>query len=633
MITENIVGKRYELISKIGKGGMGTVYKAIDKNFNNMTIALKVLNDEFIGKHGKESPKLISQDTAFNRQDATICIDNEVSTVKQPVKKIATAMLVNEAAIAARINHPNVVRVYNTDESSGRPYIAMELIDGESFAEKLRKKGKLSLDEVIEYSIQICRGLRCAHVNNVVHRDLKPSNLMLAKDNIVKITDLGISRFITDGYLESQSNCTGTLTYMSPQQLLNQEVDARCDIYSFGIILYEFLTGRPPFHSGDIIHQHLNIVPKPLSQFVKEIPKEIENIVMKCLQKNPDDRFQNCDELIQSFVSYIKQSGQKDTSKTSSSSKHNSAKQSQKKFYSGIGVCMFILLVVIASVLSKKYWNKSLEPSINNTQTIASMENLRYNNWVGFDKTQESSAFLYEKAKVHFDFLEIVKSQMFINYINSLSTKRHKVAKNIINSGEPDEVSNLLTEYKEQLNAQILYISMITEMIESYGNLNLKDSVDRRIHEWLEALHQDVHIIDWNIQKTDSGEFLVDYTISGDAYEQKFFFKVNPKMNTINTVWNLGKEEFPQDTAIKMVQESFILDSQNKTKTKYLITKKSNFPKEKYDIIGWTVKKIDGQNFNVSYTYQKDFEEFGWFFKVNIDTSLIKRELALRRPL
>ncbi len=447
MLEENFLLERFECINKTGAGAMGSVYKAVDKNFNNMVVALKVLNDEFFTDANRGSPDSSNRLTAAISHDATIPLTKKTSPVdKQIDLKTATTMLAKEAAAAARINHPNVVRIYNTDEIAGKQYISMEFIDGEDFAEILSKKGKLSLDETLKYGIQVCRGLRAAHINNIVHRDIKPSNLMLTKDNVVKITDLGIAKLFEEINIGPQLNTVGTLSYMSPQQLLGQKADARCDIYSFGIVLYEFLTGHPPFRTGDIIHQHLNILPKSPSRFVKDIPKEVENLVLKCLQKNPDDRYQNIDELLKDFVRCIKPSKVKDTSENSTSSK-----QSKRKLHTAIGVGTFILVIIIASVLFKKVWNKSPEQSMNDTLAIASMENLQYNNWTGFNKRVKNAAFVQKITKIHPDFLGIAYSQIFINYINNLPSQKHKTARQIADSGSAEEVSRLLTDFKEQM--------------------------------------------------------------------------------------------------------------------------------------------------------------------------------------
>ncbi|MCP4269484.1 MAG: serine/threonine protein kinase [Candidatus Brocadiaceae bacterium] len=377
-MEENFRLGRFECISKSGSGAMGNVYKAIDRNFGDMVVALKVLNAQsFVDAH-IEPPVSSDKMTASISLDATIPLSHKTTPANKQINlEIATTMLAKEAAAAARINHPNVVRIYNTDEISGKQYISMEYIDGEDFAKILSKKGKLSLNETLKYGIQICRGLRAAHVNNIVHRDIKPSNLMLTKDDVVKITDLGIAKFFEDINTGPHVITIGTLTYMSPQQLLGQKADARCDIYSFGIVLYELLTGHPPFRTGDIIHQHLNILPKPSSQFVNDLPKEIDDLILKCLQKNPDDRYQNIDELLKDFVRCTKPSKVKNTSKYSTSSK-----QSQRKLHTAIEISAFVLIIIIimAFVLSKKDWNKNHEQPHNGTHAIENVENLQNNN-------------------------------------------------------------------------------------------------------------------------------------------------------------------------------------------------------------------------------------------------------------
>ncbi len=318
------LGSRFEIVDILGRGGMGVVYKAVDRNFNNMIIALKVLPDELV---------------------------RDINETRIDESKSAATSLIKEAATAARLNHPNIVRVFNSDEIAGKQYISMEFIEGHNFAQILNKKSKLSMKEFVNYSIQICKALGYAHANNVIHRDIKPSNFMLTKEDIVKITDFGIAQIAESTTKVTKSATTGTLVYMSPQQLLGQKIDIRSDIYSLGILFYEFLTGKPPFISGDTTYQHINVSPKPPSNVAKGIPEEINTIVMKCIQKEPGNRYQTCEEILVSIINAVNKSEIEDLKQISSTFKLTLPKKSQKQLFKFIGIGMLALIAIITSIL------------------------------------------------------------------------------------------------------------------------------------------------------------------------------------------------------------------------------------------------------------------------------------------
>ena len=253
---------RYEILSKIGTGGMSDVYKAIDHTLNRF-VALKVLKNEF------------AENSAF-------------------VTKFRA-----EAQAAAGLIHPNIVNVYDVGNEEGLYFIVMELVEGITLKHYIEKKLRLSVKESISIAIQVSMGLECAHRANIIHRDVKPQNIMISKEGKVKVTDFGIARAATSDTITS--NVMGSVHYTSPEQARGGYSDEKSDIYSLGVVLFEMLTGRVPF-DGDttvsIAIQHIqDTVPSPRN-FVNDIPKSVEQIIFKCCEKSPDRRYMSMTELI-----------------------------------------------------------------------------------------------------------------------------------------------------------------------------------------------------------------------------------------------------------------------------------------------------------------------------------------------
>ncbi len=257
-----MIGDRYEILEKIGTGGMSDVYRAKDHKLNR-PVAVKVLKQEFSEN------------------------DNFVSKFRV------------EAQAAAGLMHPNIVNVYDVGDENGIHYIVMELVDGITLKRYIEKKSRLSVKEAVSIAIQVAMGLEAAHNNHIIHRDIKPQNIIISKEGKVKVTDFGIAKAATSNTITS--NVMGSVHYTSPEQARGGYSDAKSDVYSLGITLFEMLTGRLPFN-GDttvaIAIKHIQEdLPSP-AEFSDEIPISVEKIVMKCCQKSPDRRYQSAAELI-----------------------------------------------------------------------------------------------------------------------------------------------------------------------------------------------------------------------------------------------------------------------------------------------------------------------------------------------
>ncbi len=257
-----MIGDRYEILEKIGTGGMSDVYRAKDHKLNR-PVAVKVLKQEFSEN------------------------DNFVSKFRV------------EAQAAAGLMHPNIVNVYDVGDENGIHYIVMELVDGITLKRYIEKKSRLTVKEAVSIAIQVAMGLEAAHNNHIIHRDIKPQNIIISKEGKVKVTDFGIAKAATSNTITS--NVMGSVHYTSPEQARGGYSDAKSDIYSLGITLFEMLTGRLPFNGDTTVaiaikHIQENL-PSP-AEFNDEIPISVEKIVMKCCQKSPDRRYQNAVELI-----------------------------------------------------------------------------------------------------------------------------------------------------------------------------------------------------------------------------------------------------------------------------------------------------------------------------------------------
>ena len=257
-----MIGGRYEILEKIGNGGMSDVYKAKCHKLNRY-VAIKVLKQEF------------SENANF-------------------VSKFRI-----EAQAAAGLMHPNIVNVYDVGEENGIYYIVMELVEGITLKKYIEKKARLSYKEAVSIAIQVSMGIEAAHRNHIIHRDIKPQNIIISRDGKVKVTDFGIAKAATSNTITS--NVMGSVHYTSPEQARGGYSDEKSDIYSLGITLFEMLTGRLPF-TGETtvaiaIKQIQDEMPSP-REYVPEVPYSVEQIVLKCCQKSPDRRYQNVADLI-----------------------------------------------------------------------------------------------------------------------------------------------------------------------------------------------------------------------------------------------------------------------------------------------------------------------------------------------
>lgn len=262
-MIEKMLGGRYEILEEVGMGGMAHVYKA-RCHLLNRTVAIKMLRNDLEG--GEEFIQ------RFNR----------------------------EAQSAAGLAHPNIVSIYDVGEDNGNHYIVMEYMEGITLKEYIKQKGKLDSHEAAYIASEICSALEAAHDKNIVHRDIKPHNIMITTDNRVKVTDFGIARASNNATMHAGDSILGSVHYISPEQARGGYVDGKSDIYSLGIVFYEMLTGHVPFESDSpiaVAMKHLEEKPVPPTELEPNIPKEIEDIVLKAMYKETRNRYQTVSEM------------------------------------------------------------------------------------------------------------------------------------------------------------------------------------------------------------------------------------------------------------------------------------------------------------------------------------------------
>ncbi len=252
-----MLDNRYEILEVIGTGGMAVVYKAKCHRLNRY-VAIKVLKDEY------------AQDEEFRQR------------------------FHDESQSVAMLSHPNIVAVYDVSRSGNIDYIVMELIEGITLKEYLARRGPLSWQEVTFFSMQIAKALDHAHSRGIIHRDIKPQNIMLLRDGTVKVADFGIARHMAQQKTDNISEAIGSVHYVSPEQARGSHIDNRADLYSFGVVMYEMLTGRLPFEGDSAISvavQHINSIPLPPSDYVPDIPPALEAITMKAMSPSLTRRY------------------------------------------------------------------------------------------------------------------------------------------------------------------------------------------------------------------------------------------------------------------------------------------------------------------------------------------------------
>lgn len=267
-----VLGNRYEILEKIGSGGMATVYKAKCRVLNRY-VAVKILKDEF------------ANDAEF-------------------IKRFQI-----EAQSAASLSHPNIVSIFDVGNDNGMHYIVMELIEGKTLKEIINEKGRLPWRDAVKIAAQIASGLSQAHKNHIIHRDIKPHNIIITKDGVAKVTDFGIAKAVSNSTINAFGSTIGSVHYFSPEHARGGYTDEKSDIYSLGVVLYEMCTGKLPFDAEtpvSVAIKHLQETPKEPIELNSEIPVGLNEIIMKAMQKEASSRYAKADDMYNDLMKLLK---------------------------------------------------------------------------------------------------------------------------------------------------------------------------------------------------------------------------------------------------------------------------------------------------------------------------------------
>ena len=339
--TDKYIGKilddRYEILELIGAGGMANVYKALCHRLNRYD-AVKIMRDD------------TAADECFRKRFRT------------------------ESQAVAMLSHPNIVSVYDVSHNENIEYIVMELVDGITLKQYMKEHGALPTDEVLNFSIQIAKALAHAHSKGIIHRDIKPQNVMLLKDGLIKVADFGIAALQND-IEESTNETVGSVHYIAPEQARGAAADARSDIYSLGIVMYEMMTGRLPYvgkSDVEVAVKHMNTEAVPPRTIVPGIPEELERICLKAMATDITDRYQSAGELLSDLEQFRKQLAEASAIKADVSSQSietdnievedagRRKRKKKSKFALGSGVIAVLILIILVFVFVNGYFIKDL---------------------------------------------------------------------------------------------------------------------------------------------------------------------------------------------------------------------------------------------------------------------------------
>ncbi len=461
MIGETIL--HYKILEKLGEGGMGVVYKA--------------------------------EDTKLKREVAIKFLPHHISANDEDRKRFEI-----EAQAAASLNHPNIAQVYAIEETKNsygdiEIFMVMELIDGKELKRKI-KDDPTTIDEAIDIATQIAEGLEAAHKKGVVHRDIKSQNIMITNDSNVKIMDFGLAKVSGRSQLTKAGSTVGTIAYMSPEQATGEEIDNRTDIWAFGIVLYELLTGHQPFtaqYEQAIIYSILNEPPTPITNYNENCPSPLIKIVNKCLAKNRDERYQAISEVIHDL-----QISETDTdfgfrTKTVKIKKQGKKKSGKKKIFSIIAA---IVLVIALSFVMPGAWQKIKDiAGWNSSPEEQHLLILHLTNIGGSSSKQAFCDGLMETLTSNLTQIQQFRNSLWVvpaseviqNKIKSVSEAYKKYGVNLVVTGSIQFSNNLV-----KLNLNLVDAKNLRQLNSSTVNIVSKDisSIDNKaIIKLLEMLH------------------------------------------------------------------------------------------------------------------------------------------------
>ncbi len=475
-----MIGKtisHYKILEKIGEGGMGVVYKAEDTKLKR-TVALKFLSPQVVGSEEEKK------------------------------------RFIHEAQAAAALHHPNICTVFEIDEAEGQTFIAMAYLDGQSLKEKIEAK-PLKFDEAVDIAMQVADGLQEAHENGIVHRDIKSSNVMVTTKGQAILMDFGLAKQAGKTMITKEGTSMGTVAYMSPEQADGEKVDLRTDFWSFGVMLYEMVTGQLPF-KGDyeqaVVYSIMNEDAEPMTGLRTGVPMELERIANKAMAKNPAERYQNANDMLIDLRSAAKEL-EVETSKTRVTTKARLEKEAGVSFFKdltskskklAIGIAAAVIVAGVFGVLrffpsggaelvenrvavaffenetgddSFDYLERMIADDLTqNLGVITTMEIAplvsaeQYKNLKEIDRLKElsgiSNARIIVSGSIYIQGEELVIQPRITDIF---SGERLSILTDI--SGPPDDVSNLIATLRSKIISGIAIISFVPVTVAEISNV------------------------------------------------------------------------------------------------------------------------------------------------------------------
>ncbi len=490
----------YKVLEKLGEGGMGVVYKA--------------------------------EDTKLKREVAIKFLPHKISKNEEERKRFEI-----EAQAAAALNHPNISTIYSIENSGDEIFIVMEYIEGTELKDEI-KKGRLQIDEVINIAIQVAEGLEAAHKKGIVHRDIKSQNIMITKDGLVKIMDFGLAKVIGETQITRVDTMLGTAAYISPEQALGNEVDQRTDIWSFGIVLYEMLTGQLPFRGNyeqAIIYSILNEEPVQPNQLKDGVPEELERIALKSILKDPVQRYQDMSEILlelknpddQSIVS----NHNKEVSQLSNRKENTKKlirpikKKSKLKIFAA-----FIIVILISAFFIWKYFGTTSKKEFSNRIAVLPLINISQDSTDNYFADGMTEELISQLTKI--SGLNVIARTSVMKYKNS--------AKNTAEIGKELNVGTILEgSVRTALDKARISVQLIN--VKTQENIWTQD-YDREIED-IFRIQNDIALSIANQLKiqlltTEKQQLEKRGTENSDSYKYYLLGKYQLNQRTPESVYN-----------------------------------------------------------------------------------------------